>query len=129
MRRMTFIRVHVLQVDQNPENIAELAAGVNAGRTVDDWQMPKGSMPSDLVIWYAAGRQQFIARGWVEATPVPVEEGPGPYRGQVTGMQWIEPVDRKKVMRDCGFNGGLQSYQTVKDNIAVDFLRSLGLLA
>ncbi|MGH3401789.1 MAG: hypothetical protein ACRDRJ_04605 [Streptosporangiaceae bacterium] len=126
---MTFIKVHVLQVDQEPGNIAELTAGVNAGRTVDDWQMPKGALPGDLAIWYAAGRQQFVARGWVETTPVKVEEGHGPYRGRVAGMQWIEPVDRKKVIRDCGFNGGLQNYQTVKDNIAASLLRSLGLLA
>lgn len=128
MGGMAPIKVHVLQVDQNPENIAELAAGVEAGRTVEDWQMPKGSTPGDLVVWYAAGRQQYIARGWVEAPPVKVEEGPGPYRGLVAGMQWIDPVDRKKVIRDCGFNGGLQSYQTVRDQIAAEFLRSLGLL-
>src|ERR1700691_3367097 len=34
------VKVHVLQVDQKPENIAELRAGIAAGRTVDDWQMP-----------------------------------------------------------------------------------------
>jgi hypothetical protein len=44
-------------------------------------------------------------------------------------MQWIDPVTRQKVIGDCGFNGGVQSYQTVKDEIVVDFLRSLGLLA
>jgi hypothetical protein len=71
-------KVHVLQVDKNPVNIAELNDGVDRGRTVTDWQMPKGSRPGDLVIWYAAGRQQYIARGWVDAIPVPVREGPGP---------------------------------------------------
>jgi hypothetical protein len=126
---MALIKVHVLQVDQDPENLSELEAGINAGRTVTDWQMPKGAWPGDLVIWYAAGRQKYIARGWVEAIPLKVEEGPGPYRGPVAGMQRMEPVDRKKVIRDCGFNGGLQTYQTVKDEIAVDFLRSLDLLA
>jgi hypothetical protein len=50
------VKVHVLQVDKNPVNIAELRDGVDAGRTVDDWQMPKGSKPGDLVIWHAAGR-------------------------------------------------------------------------
>jgi hypothetical protein len=125
---MAPIRVHVLQVNQNSENIDELTAGVEAGRTVTDWQMPKGSAPGDLVIWYAAGRQQYVARGWVEEIPVKVEDGPGPFRGPVAGMQWINPVDRRTVIGDCGFNGGLQSYQTVKDQIAADFLRSLGLL-
>jgi len=43
-------------------------AGV-AGRTVDDWQMPKASKPGDPVIWYAAGRREYIARGWVDAIP------------------------------------------------------------
>jgi len=33
------------------------------------------------------------------------------------------------VIADCGFDGGRQSYQAVKDQIAVGFLRSLGLLA
>jgi hypothetical protein len=121
------IKVHVLQVDQDPENIAELAAGVAAGRAVDDWQMPKGSRPGDLVIWYAAGRQQYIARGWVDAIPTEVREGPGPYRGPVAGMEWIEPVDRRRVIRDCGFDGGVQSYQTVEDEFVVDLLKSLGL--
>jgi hypothetical protein len=50
---MALIKVHVLQVDQDPENLSELEAGINAGRTVTDWQMPKGSRPGDLVIWYA----------------------------------------------------------------------------
>lgn len=121
-------KVHVLQVDKNPVNITELSDGVGRGRTVTDWQMPKGSRPGDLVIWYAAGRQQYIARGWVDAIPVPVREGPGPYRGQVAGMEWIEPpVDRKKVIRDCGLDGGVESYQTVDDGMVAEFLESLGL--
>jgi hypothetical protein len=78
-------------VDRNPENIAELEDGIAAGRTVDDWQMPKGAKPGDLVIWYAAGQQKYIARGWVDAIPTEVREGPGPYRGPVAGMEWIEP--------------------------------------
>jgi hypothetical protein len=117
------IKVHVLQVDQNPENIAELTAGVAAGRTVDDWQMPKGSQPGDLVIWYAAGHQKYMARGWVDAMPTEVREGLGPYRGPVAGMEWIEPVDRRKVIRDCGIDGGVESYQTVEDEFVVDFLK------
>jgi hypothetical protein len=69
--------VHVLQVDQNPVDIAELRDGVTAGRTVEDWQMPGGFRPGDLVIWHA-GRQQYIAQGWAEAVPTLVREGPGP---------------------------------------------------
>lgn len=41
-------KVHVLQVDRNPENIAELEDGIAAGRTVDDWQMPKDAKPVTL---------------------------------------------------------------------------------
>jgi hypothetical protein len=44
-------------------------------------------------------------------------------------MQRIDDVDRKEVIAECGFDGGRQTYQTVKDEIAVDFLRSLSLLA
>lgn len=72
------VKVHVLQVDRKPENIAELDDGIAAGRTVDDWQMPKGAKPGDLVIWYAAGRQKYVARGWVDAIPVEVRKVPGP---------------------------------------------------
>jgi hypothetical protein len=120
-------RVHVLQVDRNAENIAELEAGVTAGRTVDDWQMPKGSMPGDLVIWYAAGRQKYVAMGWVEDIPVMVTRGPGPYRGKVGRMEWIEPVDRRRVIRECGLDGGVESYQTVDERLVGRFLDSLGL--
>jgi hypothetical protein len=120
-------RVHVLQVDRNPENIAELEAGVIAGRTADDWQMPKNSRPGDLVIWYAAGRQKYVALGWVDNIPSMVREGPGPYRGKVGRMEWIEPVDRRKVMRDCGLDGGVESYQTVDEGSVPNFLASLGL--
>jgi len=120
-------KVHVLQVDRKPENVAELAAGVAAGRTVDNWQMPKGSRPGDLVIWYAAGRQQYIAMGRIDAIPAPVKEGPGPYRGPVSRMEWIEPVDRRKVIRDCGLDGGVESYQTVDDQLVAGFGESLGL--
>ena len=121
------VKVHVLQVDRNPENIAELEDGIAAGRTVDDWQMPKGAKPGDLVIWYAAGRQTYVARGWVDAIPGEVREGPGPYRGPVVGMKWIEPVDRRKVITDCRIDGGVESYQTVEDEYAAAFLKSLNL--
>ena len=80
------------------------------------------------MIWYAAGRQQYIARGRVDAIPTKVKEGPGPYRGPVASMEWIEPVDRRKVIRDCGLDGGVQSYQTVEDKLVLEFLKSLGLL-
>ena len=114
-------------MDRDPENIAELEAGVAAGRTVDDWQMPKGSRPGDLVVWYAAGRQKYIALGWVDEVPVLVKEGPGPYRGKVARMQRIDPVDRKKVIAECGIDGGVESYQTVDEGIVGQFLDALGL--
>jgi hypothetical protein len=123
----TLVKVHILQVDRNPANIAELRAGVDAGRTVDDWQMPKGSKPGDLVIWYAAGRQKYIAWGVVDAIPAIVREGPGPYRGPVAGMEWIEPVDRRKVLKDCKVDGGVENYQTVAGERVVEFLESLDL--
>ena len=122
------VKVHVLQVDRNPENIAELEDGITAGRTVHDWQMPKGAKPGDLVIWYAAGHQKYIARGWVNAIPTEVGEGPGPYRGPIAGIERIEPwVDQKKVITDCGIDGGVESYQTVEDEFAAAFLKSLNL--
>ena len=71
------IKVHVLKVDQNPENIAEMAAGVATGRTVDDWQMPKGSQSGDLVIWYAAGHRKYMAGDrWM---PTSIPRLPGTY--------------------------------------------------
>jgi len=117
----------VLQVDQDPKNIAELESGLAAGRTVDRWQMPKEAKPRDFVIWYAAGRQQYIALGRVDAIPTEVSEGPGPYRGPVVAMERIEPVDRRKVIGDCGFDGGVESYQTLDDEIVADFLDALNL--
>jgi hypothetical protein len=127
--RLVVTKVHVLQVNTDPANVADLTAAVAAGRTDEDgWQMPKNAAAGDLVIWYAAGRQQFIARGWVEEPPRPVKTGPGPFRGRVAGMRWIKPVDRRKVLEEIGLNGGLQSYQTVKDEVAVAFLQSVGLL-
>jgi len=122
------VNIHILQVDRNRANIAELEDGIAAGRTVDDWQMPKAAQPGDLVIWYAAGKQKYIALGWVDTLPTEVREGPGPYRGQVAGMEWIEPwVDRKKVITDCGIDGGVESYQTVEEQSAAGFLKSLNL--
>lgn len=122
------VKVHVLQVDRNHANIAELCAGIAAGCTVDDWQMPKDAKPGDLVIWYAAGQQKYVALGWVDAIPTEVREGPGPYRAPVVGIERIEPrVDRKKVITDCGIDGGVESYQTVEDEFAASFLRSVNL--
>jgi hypothetical protein len=123
----TLIKVRVLQVDQDPKNVAELEAGITAGRTVERWQMPMGAGPGDIVIWYAAGRQQYVALGRVDANPTEVTEGHGRYRGPIADMERIEPVDRKKMIRDCGFDGGVESYQTVDDAIVVEFLKSLGL--
>ena len=79
------------------------------------------------MIWYAAGRQKYIALGWVDDIPVMVTEGPGPYRGKVGRMEWIEPVDRRKVVSDCGLDGGVESYQTVDEGLVANFLNSLGL--
>jgi hypothetical protein len=122
------VKVHILQVDRNPENIHELKDGIAAGRTIDDWQMPKGAKPDDLVIWYAAGHQEYMALGWVDAIPAEVREGPGPYRGPVAGIERIEPqVDRKKVITDCGIDGGVESYQTLEDESAPAFLKALNL--
>jgi len=124
------IKVRVLQVNTDPENTGELAAAIADGHTNEDgWQMPMHSVPGDLVVWYAAGLQKFVARGWVEASPWKVKQGFGPYRGLVTGIQAIEEVDRRKVINDCDFDGGHQGPQNVKDEIAVEFLRSVGLLA
>ena len=56
------IKVRVLQVNTDAENSVELAAAVDAGHTdKDGWQMPRDSASGDLVVWYAAGRQQFVA--------------------------------------------------------------------
>jgi hypothetical protein len=66
----------------------------------------------------------------VETRPEWVEDGfGGHYLGPVAGILRIEDVGRKAVIAECGFDGGRQSYQTVKDEIAVAFLRALGLLA
>jgi hypothetical protein len=43
-------------------------------------------------------------------------------------MEPIEPgVDRRKVIKDCGIDGGVESYQTVEDEFVAGFLKSLGL--
>jgi hypothetical protein len=55
--------------------------------------MPKDAAPGDLAVWYAVGRQEYIAWGWVESAPVRVTRGFGPFRGQVAGMQEMEPAD------------------------------------
>jgi len=124
------IKVRVLQVNTDPQNIEELSAAVAAGHTEEaGWQMPRDSVPGDLVVWYAAGRQRHVACGFVDSSPVKVDQGFGPYCGQVAAVQRIEEVDRKKVLHECGVDGGRQGYQTVKDEIAADFLRSVGLLA
>jgi hypothetical protein len=46
-------------------------------------------------------------------SPAEVREDPGPYRGPIAGIERIEPrVDRRKVITDCGIDGGVESYQT-----------------
>src|SRR5260370_36113499 len=112
------IKVRVLQVDQDPENTDELAAGVAAGHTVKDgWQMPMDSAPGDLVVWYAAGRQRFVARGWVEARPRKVEKGQGqghgPYRGPVAGVGGNEGEDVDKGRKSVGVGGGRVAQPTM----------------
>ena len=52
---------------------------------------------------------------------------PGPTAARLPGMEWIEPVDRGKVITDCGIDGGVESYQTVEDEYAAAFLKSLNL--
>jgi hypothetical protein len=42
-------------------------------------------------------------------------------------MEQIEPVNRRKVIKDCGIDGGVESYQTVEDKFVMEFLKSLGL--
>jgi hypothetical protein len=42
-------------------------------------------------------------------------------------MQWIEAVNGRKVIRDCGVDGDVGSYQTVEDGLVAGFLESLGL--
>jgi hypothetical protein len=123
------IYVRVLQVNTDPENIADLVAAVGRRHTdADGWQMPKRCTSGDLAVWYAAGLQKFVAWGWVEAHPERVHEGFGRYRGQVADIQAINPeIDRKKVVKDCGFDGCHQGPQYFPDEIAADFLRSVGL--
>jgi hypothetical protein len=58
------IKVRMLQVNTDPKNLRDLNDAVEKGRTnPKGWQMPKNSAPGDLVVWYAAGRQKFAARG------------------------------------------------------------------
>lgn len=64
------MKVVVLKVNHEQGNVDELDRGIQAGRTVDGWQMPKHSGPGDIAVWYAsAPRQEYIAWGWVTATP------------------------------------------------------------
>lgn len=64
----------------------------------------------------------------MDAIPTEIKEGPGPYRGPVADIEPIEPgIERRKVITDCGIDGGVESYQTVGDEFAAGFLESLGL--
>jgi hypothetical protein len=123
------ITVHILQVNDDAQNLDELDRSVRSGRTVDDWQMPKGARPGDLAVWYASGRRAgvYVAWGWVDGVPYRVEGGPGPYRGVVGSMRELTPVTRQEVIDYCGVNGGVQSYQTLTADRALDFLEAVGL--
>jgi hypothetical protein len=130
-------KVHILQVNdrQAPgatrSNIQELDDAIAAGHTgPEGWQMPKRAAPGDLVVWYAAGTlgKHFMAKGRVEGHPARVNQGYGPYRGQVAGIKRIPPVDRRQVLQGSGVDGGLQGPQTVPDEKAEAFLKSLRLL-
>lgn len=120
--------VHLLQVDSDPVNLEELEECLKHRHTVDGWQMPKGAKPGDVAVWYATlPVGAYVAWGWVEEAPHKVDEGHGPYRGPVKGMRSLQPpVSRADVIRACGIDGGVQSYQTVKDR-APAFLEAIGL--
>jgi hypothetical protein len=123
------LTVHILQVNDAAENLDELDRSVRAGHTVEDWQMPKAARPGDLAVWYASGRHAgvYVAWGWVDAVPQRVEDGPGPYRGTVGLMRELDRVGRQEVIDYCGVNGGVQSYQTLTGDRALDFLEAVGL--
>jgi hypothetical protein len=127
------LTVHILQVDDKKENenTDELARSVSLGHTETDWQMPKGARPGDLAVWYASGRNAGVykAWGWVDRLPYRVEQGQshGPYRGTVANMRPLEKATRQDVLDHCGVNGGVQSYQTLTSDRALDFLEAVGL--
>jgi hypothetical protein len=123
------ITVHVLQVNDKPENTGELADSIRAGRT-ESWQMPMGARPGDVAVWYAAGRHAMIymAWGWVDGIPKKITDGTfGPYRGPVAGLRELEEVTRQDVIDYCGFDGGHQGPQTLRGARALDFLEAVGL--
>ena len=123
------IKVHILQVDTQPVNVAEFEESLAIGHTVDEahgWEMPKNAEPGDLVVWYAAGRSEFVARGWVEDHPHPgTRNGHPSYMGPVVGMQRIKAVHRMTVKDSCGVDGGHQGYQTVRETVVGEFLLAL----
>jgi hypothetical protein len=123
------ITVHVLQVNDKPENTTELANAIMAGRT-ESWQMPMGARPGDLAVWYAAGRRAmvYMAWGWVDGIPKKITDGTfGPYRGPVAGLRNLDDVSRQDVIDYCGFNGGHQGPRTLRGARALDFLEAVGL--
>ena len=130
---MAGMKVRVLKVDHYQANVDELNRGLQAGRTIDGWQMPKYSEPGDIAVWYAtAPRQKYIAWGWVTGPPRPGFRGNDSlYIGPVAGMRSIEPVPRLKAAESSGFNQNPNSVipqaQTVPDEMADDFLVALGL--
>lgn len=118
----------MLQVNSDPANLDELEQGLKRRHTVDDWQMPEKAKPGELAVWYATlPTSAYVAWGWVEDTPHRVHDWPGPFRGPVKGMRRLRPtVSRADVLRACAIDGGIQTYQTVKDR-APDFLEAIGL--
>jgi len=127
------MKVCVLKVDNDKVNLDELAKGIDVGRTVRGWEMPKHAEPGDLAVWYASNpSQSYVAWGWVAGVPEPGFRGsPRRYIGPVAGMRSIKPMARMEVAGARGFNHDPDSVvsqpQTVPDRMAGAFLRALGL--
>lgn len=128
------IKVLVLQVNHknDNENLRDLENAIASGHTDEEgWQMPGTAQAGDLVVWYETDGGGFMARGFVEAKPWRLPKGApyGPFRGHVAAVQRMPPVDGRDVKDRTGVDGGHEGYQTVKDEKAVNFLRSVGLLS
>ena len=121
--------LHVLQVNTNPENLAELADAIETGRC-DSWQMAKGAKAGDIAVWYASGEDaSYVAWRWVNGSPVKTEEGGfGPYRGPVTGVRKLRGVTRQNVKDECDFDGGHQGPQTIREAMTSAFLEAVSLV-
>ncbi len=128
------MKVRVLKVDRQSEDVDELAAGIAAGRTIGGWEMPSHARPGDMAVWYATAPDQcYVAWGWVSGTPEPGFRGSARrYVGPVAALRPIErPVLRTEAGRTSGFNRDPDSVipqpQTVPDHMTVAFLQALGL--